>query len=139
LGGISGDNGDRYSVGSLPLSSSWNPGDPIVPLCSISPCSVGLGTPLSASAGITFIRGPGNEITFTLSKPLDGLPTGTYAVDLTSGLTIQAGLKVLEIIPYLTHFDELAARITAIDTATVAGGISRFVQTFNYQSGINLH
>ena len=38
---------------------------------------------------------------------------------------------------HLENYDELAARLTTVDTATVSGGISTFVKGFNYQSGIN--
>ena len=37
---------------------------------------------------------------------------------------------------HLEHYDELAARLNSIDTATVSGGISNFVKSFNYVSGI---
>ena len=38
---------------------------------------------------------------------------------------------------HLENYDELAARLTTVDTATVSGGISNFVKNFKYQSGIN--
>ena len=39
--------------------------------------------------------------------------------------------------PILEGYDELAATLTYIDTATVAGGISTFNKVFSYQSGID--
>jgi hypothetical protein len=36
--------------------------------------------------------------------------------------------------PYLAGFNELAATVTFVDTATMAGGISTFSKAFNYQS-----
>ena len=37
----------------------------------------------------------------------------------------------------LSHYTELAATLTHIDTATVAGGISTFNKAFNYQSSVS--
>ena len=37
---------------------------------------------------------------------------------------------------HLENYDELAARLTAVDMATMSGGISSFVKSFNYLSGV---
>ena len=81
---------------------------------------------------------------------IDGNGGGTKPYIVTfEGVTYEfdpylssAGSPHVTLIPkpigyHLKQYNELAARLTSIDMATVAGGISSFVKEFNYQSGIN--
>jgi hypothetical protein len=119
---------------------------------SCSPYGSGSCTPgsllSSTDAEIAFTKVSQGVYSFVLGTDLPGLPAGTYQVDTNnfvdpSNPTIAEALSgsiqqttQIPLAPYLHHYNELAAQVTAIDTATASGGISQFVKTFNYQSGI---
>jgi 6,7-dimethyl-8-ribityllumazine synthase len=60
----------------------------------------------------------------------DGIIATTFTTSVMEGQTDEDDDVMQDV------FDKLAAQITAIDTATVAGGISTFNKAFSYQSGI---
>jgi len=98
------------------------------------------GTSLPGSAGINIWSNGDGTYTMDVSVAYDGLDIGTYSInpkDGMSGIVMNGVTMPPPPIPYLDHYDELAARITAVDTASVAGGISQFVKTFTYRSGID--
>jgi hypothetical protein len=78
----------------------------------------------------------------------DGIVSTTFTVSIMEGRTgnITTGASAVPLaidaraqpneIYRMANFDTLAATLTHIDTATVAGGISTFNKAFNYQSGI---
>ena len=59
-----------------------------------------------------------------------------YSIDPSDIVSAPYDLPVTLLHPGLPNFDELASTITAQDTATISGGISNFVKSFNYVSGI---
>ena len=59
-----------------------------------------------------------------------------YSIDPTD-FAIPYDLRVTLLYYTYPHYDELAARLSSVDTATIAGGISTFVKEFNYRSGVN--
>jgi hypothetical protein len=91
------------------------------------------GVPLPPEAGITITYAGDGTFTMDVTTPYEGMPVGKYIIDTKKdigGVTFFVSDG-----PYLEHFDELAAQVIAIDTATVAGGISSFNKAFTYQSG----
>ena len=72
---------------------------------------------------------PGSTISIATSANGELMVTGFYVPYGNGGWTTGE--------PYLEAFDELAASLTTVDTATVAGGISNFIKDFRYVSGVS--
>ena len=90
-----------------------------------------------ADYGYTIVAN--DDLTYTLTVDLVnylGMEPGVYTID-SFNQNPDGVLLTHPIEPYLTGYDELAATLTYIDTATVAGGISTFNKVFSYQSGID--
>jgi hypothetical protein len=88
-----------------------------------------------ASNGFTIVAEPDN-VTYTLTVApgnILGMTPGVYTIN-TANQNADGVLLLGD--PDLTGYNELAATLTHIDTATVAGGITTFTKEFNYQSGI---
>ena len=106
-------NGDFYIAAATP---GFSPG-PV-------PLTYGT-TSLPDAAQLTIIAEAGSTYILTF----EGSEYIINAVDSDQTTAI--------IMTHLASSNELAARLTTVDTATVSGGISSFMKAFRYQSGID--
>ena len=96
----------------------------------VLPILIGMGLPAEVTEQLTIDGGDGGRNTpYTVTYK-----GASYSISPWLGI---AGVNMTQPAGYnLEHYNELAARLTAIDTASAAGGISSFVKEFHYQSGI---